>query len=218
MFAMVKIGAIAGGCAIALSLAACSSSDSEAQPATGAGSAAAATTAASAPATAVSTGAEGAAASGFGADIRDGRQFTFTTVQSGGKKALTVSADGVLVVTEQPDERSVFAPLAIKAGGDEYLMRTATKIDGYWYCLSREEDAAAQLDRLKITDCEPNETKEHFTFEKGPDGWYMKVDLDLVFADAADGKIFVQPAGEGDGLSTFTAIDKGEAEKVTLTD
>ncbi|WIM95478.1 hypothetical protein ACTOB_007589 [Actinoplanes oblitus] len=233
MSAAAKIGL----CALTLSLAACSSGSPESSAASSSGpsggtpaassapTASGATTSSSAsPAgstpTASSTPA-GIAPVGPGAAIRPGRQLVFATVPSGGRKMLTVGADGVVELTDHRTDRAMFVLTPIKPGSAKYLMQTAKMTEGGEpWCLAVHSPGAGKALQLKIDACDAGKRDQIFTYPETRTGKGRLIEVGglYVYAEGDDDEVIVQESGEGDAMTAFTVRDEGKSTLPHLGD
>jgi hypothetical protein len=214
---MSKIALLAGSCLLALSAAACSSGDTAAAPATGSAPAASSAPVRSAGSPAAPAG---IAPVGPGAAIAAGRQFVFATVRSGGRKMLTVGADGILTTTDHLDDRAYFVTTPVTAGSGRYLMQTARMIEGGepWCLVVHSPGGSASL-QLKTAACDAGKQDQVFTFPKSQDGKGRLIEVGGLFVMATDDdKVIAQESGEGDGLTSFTVRDQGKSTLPHLGD
>ncbi len=151
---------------------------------------------------------------GPGAAIEPGHQYTFGTVQSGGQKLLTVGPDGVVTLTDHLEDRALFVPTPVKAGAEEYLLKTGKIVKGgEALCLVVNSPGGSEPLNLKTAACDAGKDDQVFTFPASADnkGRLIEIAGLFAFAEGGDGTVVVQESGEGDAMSAFTLRDQGKA-------
>ncbi|MEU8241723.1 hypothetical protein AB0C07_26025 [Actinoplanes missouriensis] len=217
-----RIVASVGGCALVLAVQACSSSPAStagtAAPASVAPATPSATKAATPSATKAATPsatktATAAPANGPGDLPGLNRQVVFATVESGGDKVLTVGAKGV-VELGAPGDRSLFVAVPVRPGAEKFLLKTGTlRSGGETYCLQVRSPGGSNPLQLAIEGCDASEKDQIFTFPVAADrsGRHVEVAGLFTLAGGTDPDVIVQESGEGDGLTSFTVVDRGAA-------
>ncbi|GAA4592048.1 hypothetical protein GCM10023107_21970 [Actinoplanes octamycinicus] len=163
----------------------------------------------------------GIAPVGPGAAIKPDRQLVFATVPSGGRRMLTVGADGVVKLTDHRDDRALFVLTPIKPGSSRYLMQTAKLTEGGEpWCLAVHSPGGSKSLELKIAACDASKPDQIFTYAKAPDGKGRMIEVNglYVYAEGDDDKVIVQESGEGDAITPFTVRDEGKSTLPHLGD
>ncbi|WP_157435178.1 hypothetical protein [Actinoplanes missouriensis] len=141
------------------------------------------------------------------------RQVVFATVESGGDKVLTVGAKGV-VELGAPGDRSLFVAVPVRPGAEKFLLKTGTlRSGGEAYCLQVRSPGGSNPLQLAIEGCDASEKDQIFTFPVAADrsGRHVEVAGLFTLAGGTDPDAIVQESGEGDGLTSFTVVDRGAA-------